>query len=132
MASVPHPSLAPDTGISGVLARRRSERLTVCLPGKLVLLDGEFDCALEDVSQNGARIITDAPLVTGRRGILSCSPLEAVFAVVWTRGRYAGLEFEEEEPLGTIRLLRWHNDRDRQRHDAALRQIVQKWGSGER
>ncbi|WP_324260929.1 PilZ domain-containing protein [Altererythrobacter sp. H2] len=116
--------------MSAVLGRRRSERLTVCLPGKVVLLDGEFDCALDDVSQTGARIITDAPLPVGRRGILSCSPLEAVFSVVWTRGRFAGLEFEEDEPLGTIRLLRWHNDRDRERHDATLRQLVQRWGSG--
>ena len=130
MASAPHLPVTHDPDLSGVLGRRRSERLTVCLPGKLVLLDGEFDCALEDVSQSGARIITDAPLATGRRGILSCSPLEAVFAVVWTRGQYAGLEFEEEESLGTIRLLRWHNDRDRQRHDATLRAMVQKWGSG--
>ena len=55
-----------------------------------------------------------------------------MFAVVWTKGQYAGLEFEEEESLGMIRLLRWHNDRDRQRHDATLRQMVQKWGSGGR
>lgn len=132
MASVPHLPLAQAPDPAGVLGRRRSERLTVCLPAKLVLLDGEFDCALEDVSQTGARIITDAPLHMGRRGILSCSPLEAVFSVVWTKGQYAGLEFEEEEALGTIRMLRWHNDRDRQRHDAALREMVQKWGSGAR
>lgn len=130
MASLPHPSPAAQPELSGALGRRRNERLTVCLPGKLVLLDGEFDCALEDVSQSGARIITDAPLAIGRRGILSCSPLEAVFAVVWTRSRFAGLEFEEEAALGTIRLLRWHNDRDRERHDAMLRKMVQKWGSG--
>lgn len=132
MASVPHLPLASAPDLSGLLGRRRSERLTVCLPAKLILLDGEFDCALEDISQTGARIITDAPLHMGRRGILSCSPLESVFAVVWTRGQNAGLEFEEEESLGTIRLLRWHNDRDRQRHDAALRDMVQKWGSGGR
>ena len=132
MASVPHLPLAPLPDHSGLLGRRRSERLAICLPGKLILLDGEFDCALEDISQTGARIITDAPLHMGRRGILSCSPLEAVFAVVWTKGHYAGLEFEEEEALGMIRLLRWHNDRDRERHDAALHQLVQKWGSGGR
>lgn len=132
MASAPHLPFASAPDLSGLLGRRRSERLTVCLPGKLILLDGEFDCALEDISQTGARIITDAPLHMGRRGILSCSPLEAVFAVVWTRGQNAGLEFEEEEALGTIRLLRWHNDRDRQRHDAALRDMVQKWGSAGR
>ncbi|MCL4673050.1 MAG: PilZ domain-containing protein [Sphingomonadaceae bacterium] len=132
MASVPNLPLASAPDLAGVLGRRRSERLTVCLPGKLVLLDGEFDCALEDISQTGARIISDAPLHMGRRGILSCSPMEAVFAVVWTKGQYAGLEFEEEESLGTIRMLRWHNDRDRQRHDSALRDMVQKWGSGAR
>lgn len=132
MASAPHLPLAPAPDYSELLGRRRSERLAVCLPAKLILLDGEFDCALEDVSQTGARIITDAPLHMGRRGILSCSPLEAVSAVVWTKGQYAGLEFEEEEALGMIRLLRWHNDRDRQRHDATLRQLVQKWGSGAR
>lgn len=132
MASAPHLPLAPTQApvLESNLGRRRKERLTVCLPGKLTLLDGEFDCALEDVSQTGARIITNAPLHMGRRGILSCSPMEAVFAVVWTKARYAGLEFEEEETLGNVRLLRWHNDRDRERHDAALRQIVQRWGSG--
>lgn len=120
---------APAPSLEHALGRRQTERLTVCLPGTLTLMDGEFDCALEDISQTGARVITDAPLHTGRRGILSCSPLDTVFAVVWTRGRLAGLEFEEAEPLGTIRLLRWHNDRDRERHDAALRAMVQRWGS---
>ncbi len=136
MASAPNlplaaiPSIETVAGVEQTVGRRGRERLSVCLPGKLTLMDGEFDCALEDVSRTGARIITDAPLHISRRGILSCSPLEAMFAVVWTKGRYAGLEFEEEERLGTIRLLRWHNDRDRERHDAQLRQIVQRWGQG--
>lgn len=136
MASAPNLPFAAIPSVDGIariehtVGRRRKERLSVCLPGKLTLMDGEFDCALEDVSQTGARIITTAPLHMGRRGILSCSPLQAVFAVVWTKGRYAGLEFEEEERLGTIRLLRWHNDRDREHHDAHLRQIVQRWGRG--
>lgn len=130
MASVA-PSL-PASGDSTAFppARRQAERLSVLLPAKLTLLDGEFDCAIEDVSQTGARIITDATLRTGQQGILLCHPLDALFSVVWTDGKAAGLEFDEEATLGTIRTLRWDNDLHRQRYDAELRKMVQDWDTG--
>ena len=114
-----------DNGIE----RRAAERLRVLLPGTLILLDGEYDCAIEDISVSGARIIADAALKKGREGILKCSPLEAFFSVVWTDGKTAGIQFEEEITLGTVRALRWHNDRFRSQHDADLRNIVQDWAT---
>lgn len=100
------------------------------LPGKLTLLDGEFDCAIEDVSRTGARVIADASLRIGQQGILRCHPLDALFSVVWTDGKSAGLQFDDEATLGTIRALRWDNDRHRQRYDAELRQMVHNWAAG--
>ena len=110
--------------------RRNAERLRVLLPGKLTILDGVYDLAIEDISQTGARLIADVDLELGQQGILQCHPLDELFSVVWTDGKSAGIQFDEEVALGTIRALRWHNDRHRERHDAELRDIVQDWGSG--
>jgi hypothetical protein len=108
---------------------RAAERFRVLMPGSITLLDGVFDCAIEDVSHSGARFITDVPLQVGKEGILACPPLEVLFSVVWTDGKTAGIKFEEEIPVGTIRALRWHNDRFRNRHDAQLSEIVHEWAT---
>ena len=111
---------------------RRAERLRVLLPGKLTIIDGHYDCAIENVSQTGARLIADVPLKISQQGILQCYPLDELFAVVWTDGKTAGIKFDEEVALGSIRALRWHNDRFRQRHDEHLQEIVQDWATGKR
>ncbi|MCP5397308.1 MAG: PilZ domain-containing protein [Sphingomonadaceae bacterium] len=110
--------------------RRAAARLRVCIPGKLILLGGEYDCALEDVSLTGARVVSDAPMTKDQQGILQCTPLEVLFTTRWVHGKAAGLEFEEEVGLGTIRMLRWHNDRYRETHDAELRDMMQDWVAG--
>ena len=109
------------------LRRRSAERFKVLVPARLVLLAGEFECALEDISTSGARIITDVPLRTGNQGILRCSPLDVLFLVCWTEGKSAGLQFDEEASLGTIRQLRWNNDCYRGHHDEELRRMLQGW-----
>ncbi|WP_209347319.1 PilZ domain-containing protein [Pontixanthobacter sp. CEM42] len=109
--------------------QRAAERFRVLMPGSITLLDGVFNCAIEDISLSGARFITDVPLRKGQEGILLCSPLEVLFSVVWTDGNIAGVHFEEEITLGTVRTLRWHNDRFRNQHDAALLNLVQEWAS---
>ncbi|MDN3645743.1 PilZ domain-containing protein [Pontixanthobacter aestiaquae] len=111
--------------------QRAAQRFRVLMPGSITLLDGVFDYAIEDISLSGARFITDVPLAKQQEGILHCTPLEVLFSVVWTDGKTAGVHFEEEIALGTVRALRWHNDRFRSQHDAALRGLVQAWASKE-
>ncbi len=130
MASIAPNAKAPqDSAVSGP-NRRQAERLRVLMPAALTLLDGVFDCALEDISQTGARFIADAPMEEGQQGILHCQPLEMLFRVVWTDGKTAGVQFDEEASLGVIRALRWHNDRFRAQHDAELKELVRDWASG--
>ncbi|MDA7788015.1 PilZ domain-containing protein [Sphingomonadaceae bacterium] len=140
MASAALEFSAPDTAPDGVLrgdtgtvpTRRDAKRLRVLLPGKLIILGGVYDCAIEDVSQTGARLIADVDLAIGQQGILQCHPLDELFSVVWTDGKSAGIQFDEEVALGAVRTLRWHNDRYREQHDAELRDMVQDWATGNR
>jgi len=110
--------------------RRDADRFRVLMPGTLTILDGVFDCAIEDVSATGARFVSDVPFKTGQEGILLCQQLEVLFSVVWTDRKSAGVKFEEEVPLGVIRTLRWHNDRYRDVHNADLREIIEDWAAG--
>lgn len=132
MASMPHPDPASSGHVGPVVDRRKSARLSVLLPGTLTLLDGEFGCAIEDISQTGARIVTDARLRVGREALLRSSPLDELCSVAWVDGHAAGVQFVEEVPLGLIRQLRWHNDRNRAQHDADVRALLSGWMTGGR
>jgi len=112
--------------------RRTADRFRVLMPGTLTILDGVFDCAIEDVSATGARFISDVPFKQGQEGILLCQPLEVLFSVAWTDRKTVGVKFEEEVPVGVIRTLRWHNDRFRDQHNAELKEIIEDWASGTR
>lgn len=127
MASAPIPVPGSDRNAKRTAERRRSERLQVLLPAKLTLMDGEFDCAIENVSQTGARLICDTQLRAGQQGILRCHMLETLFEVVWTDKNTAGIAFDEDVPLGVIRALRWDNTRNRAEHDEVLTQMVRDW-----
>ncbi len=127
MASLPHPDPAPECAIDASANRRGAERLAVLLPGTLTTLDGEFECAIEDISRTGARIVTDATLREGRECVLACSPLDELCMVAWTEGQAAGLEFTDEAALGTIRMLRWHNDRYHGQNAAAVGRMLRGW-----
>ena len=116
-----------ELGRAGTCGGARASLARRDAPARLVLLAGEFECALEDISTSGARIITDVPLRTGNQGILRCSPLDVLFSVCWTEGKSAGLQFDEEASLGTIRQLRWNNDCYRSHHDEELRRMLQGW-----
>ena len=129
MASVPLPFDGPVPESPAPLGRRASERFSVLVPGTLVLLSGDFVCALEDISTDGAKIISDAPLRTGIEGILYCAPINALFCVAWVDGQRAGLEFSESVSLGSVRQLRWNNDCYRAHHDAQLRAMLDGWVS---
>ena len=105
--------------------RRESARLRVCVPGQLILLEGTFDCALDDISQGGARVLCNAPLAQGHSGVLQCQQLDVFFDVAWADRHAFGLHFAEPVALGTIRSIRWFNDRDRDRYERELLAMVQ-------
>jgi hypothetical protein len=127
MATAPLSFSGPIPESPAPLGRRSAERFRVLVPGRVVLLSGEYDCALEDISTTGARIICDIPLRTGFEGILQCYPLDAMFSVAWIEGKSAGLQFHEPAALGAVRQLRWNNDCYRQSHDTALRTMLSGW-----
>lgn len=124
MASAP----APAAGNSP--HRRESARLRVCIPGQLILLDGTFDCALDDISQGGARVICDAPLAQDDSGVLQCQRLDVFFDVAWAERQAFGLKFAEPVSLGTIRSIRWFNDQYRDQYERELREMVRDWVAG--
>lgn len=127
MASMAYLDHAQESAITPGAERRGAVRLTVMIPGRLSLLSGDFDCAIEDISQTGARIVTNAKLRAGAECVLTSLPIDNLCTVVWTDGKAAGLEFIDEISLGAVRLVRWNNDRFRGQHDAALKKMVRGW-----
>lgn len=127
MASLPYPDSAAGGLQPNGAERRRAERLAVLLPGTIMLLDGEFACAIEDISTTGARIVSDATLTVGRELLLRSSPLDELCSVAWVAGQAAGLEFIDEVPLGLVRQLRWHYDHNRVQHEFAVREMLRDW-----
>lgn len=75
--------------------RRRHSRLRVCLPARLITLDGTLPATLLDLSVRGARLGIAAPeLRPGAQAVLTWAGFEAFCAVAWTRGAQCGLDFE--------------------------------------
>ena len=114
---------------SGAPQRRERERLRVCIPGRLILLDATFECAIEDISQYGARVIIDAPLAPGESGVLQTQRLDVFFDVAWTERGGAGLQFAEPVSQGMIRSVRWFNDWYGEQFAVELRGVLSDWAA---
>ena len=81
--------------------RRKTERKSVSLPGKIILDGKEADCLVHDISPDGALIASDEALVVNRSIRLKVTANgEFLGLVVWGReGRY-GLKFVQFEDDG--------------------------------
>lgn len=76
--------------------KRRHRRRKVWLPAVLYSTGAEGASAwIRDISCKGAMIETDAPMREGRKVTLVRKGLETAALVAWTKGRYAGLLFEQ-------------------------------------
>ena len=81
-----------------VQERRRSRRSRVTCPATLVTLTGEFQGALWDLSETGARLEAPELPERGSRAMLKWRDQKHACTVVWTDASMCGLEFEE--PIG--------------------------------
>jgi hypothetical protein len=81
---------------------RRSPRFAVLLVAKLVTTWGERIVKLRNMSATGAMIEGDRIPPPGTDILLQRGSLELFATIMWTRGKEAGLEFEE--PLSQTEL----------------------------
>lgn len=85
--------------------RRKSSRLRLGLPGKVVMITGHEPCRLEDLSQTGACVtMTGMSPPIGDEVVLVAQGVEAFGDVVWRRGKRFGVLFER--PLSRDELIR--------------------------
>ncbi len=83
--------------LSSSAGRRRNSRLRLGIEARFLGFDGDQSVALYDLSQTGAKVLLQngSPV---SQGILSWMGYEAFGDVVWRRGRWCGIHFEEELP----------------------------------
>lgn len=76
------------------IGRRASARLRLSVPAKLLTIYDTLPCVLIDISQNGAQIAIERPLLPGDGVYLRCGDLEHFASVVRSGPGRNGLEFE--------------------------------------
>lgn len=89
------------------IGRRGAARVRLGIPSTLILLDGNYQCVLQDLSQTGARLSVNG--YTGRAGqsgVLEMCGHEAFGTVVWARMGMLALHFDEMLAMPTIVKIR--------------------------
>lgn len=115
---------------SNAPGRRVEERARLDIAARVVLLEGQFACTIEDISHKGARIIAELPIKVGDQGFLQHDGLDQFFAVNWVRDGSCGLSFDRALPPDIVRSLREVAD-DYDNHRAErLRQFGREWVEG--
>lgn len=123
------PNARPTTD-SSQTGRRASARLRVYIPGRLIMLGGNYPCALEDISQTGARVICDANIRSGETGVLQTMDIDVLCKVVRAQKGRLGLQFEEDVSAAAIRELRRQNDIYRKNRIQRDRAHAKRWATG--
>ena len=124
MGFVAQPDVAPNAG------RRSNARARLNIRAKIVLLDGQCGCTVDNLSRKGARIEADWPIKVGDQGILQREELDEFFTVHWVRGGRYGISFEEEVPEEKVLELRRLADNYERHREAGLREIGREWVEG--
>lgn len=89
---------------------RSLPRIELSCRGKLKMGDRSYDIELQDISQGGAKVKTQTPLVDKGNALLSLAELPPVAGVVrWVGGTDVGISFNECIPFD--RLARWIQER---------------------
>ena len=112
-------------------SRRATPRLRLHLPTRLILIDRNVECVLENLSQTGARLVTNKPPKVGEFGRLRCDLIDQYFDTVWCDGSRIGVHFDE--PLTSEELVEFRRFSDSfpdlQRRE--LMHQARRWVTGE-
>jgi hypothetical protein len=119
-----------NTTTGSAAGRRRNARARLNIPARLVLLDGQCSCTIENISREGARVVTDHPLKLGDQGILRNNGLDQFFTVHWVRDGHFGLNLDDPIAEETILELRRLADNFESHRQAGLREIGREWVEG--
>ncbi|WP_416172381.1 PilZ domain-containing protein [Allopontixanthobacter sp.] len=90
--------------------RRGTARLRVSIPARLILRGGSCACALESISQTGARVVCKTAVDIGATGVLQCMELDILCSVVRVEGGYIGLQFDEDVDAQALQKIRQQHD----------------------
>lgn len=113
--------------------RRASARVRLGLPARLELLTGTFTCRLDDISQSGAKIAMAANLPpVGASAVLMINGIEGFGEVVWQRGQFLGMQFDEPLPLASVVALRQLRDDFDRRVEESQRRDAEEFVRGRR
>jgi len=82
--------------------RRELGRLSLGIPAKLSLIDGEERCLLVNLSISGAKITTNQELDCGEAALLKIEGAEIFGSIVLARGGFAGIAFDERTPKSLL------------------------------
>lgn len=111
--------------------RRRHSRLRVCLPARLITLDGTLTATLLDVSFRGAKVVvaTQPGLRVGASAVLTWAGFEMFCTVAWTRPDLLGLDFDT--PLKPQVLIATRDLADATPRQDPGRLAAREWVSGQ-
>lgn len=82
--------------------RRVETRLRADCPATLLMPSGNRPGQIHDISESGARFITDNPPRKGSEAILEWSQHETYCQVVWIASGMCGLQFERPIPTAIV------------------------------
>lgn len=85
---------------SRIQSRRSARRSRVALEGSLVTLDGARSTLLEDLCPGGARLIGRRLPRPGHEVVVRTSDFAVLGHIVWARGDYRGVAFDDETGPG--------------------------------
>lgn len=111
--------------------RRKLARLRVRLAARISTLCETRQTILADLSQRGARVLTEARFEPGCEVLLEWGEHEALGEVVWCNLNQCGIAFVEPIDEATLIATRQLNDAARlPREREVLRRIARRWASG--
>jgi len=122
-SAYPHPA-------ESQAGRRRHSRLRVCLPARLITLDGILPVTLLDLSFSGAKIaLGSRTLRVGAEAVLTWGDsFEAFCSVAWLHDGGCGLDFDE--PLRSNVLIATRDMADATPRTDARRVAAEDWVAG--
>jgi hypothetical protein len=116
---------------SGVTAGRRGNaRARLNIRARIILLDGQCGCTVDNLSRKDARIEAEWPVKVGDHGILQREGLDEFFTVHWVRDGRCGISFEVEIPEERVLALRRIADNYENHREEGLRAIGREFVEG--